>query len=243
MPTKDDMRWFKENFGEKINAALQGTPFTLDLMTALACQESGEIWAVLRKKDLSLDRILELCTGDTLDVPKRNAKAFPRNKEDLVAFPQGDQMFKVARQALLDMAEFIPGYEGPVANKNKFCHGFGIFQYDIQFFKKEPNYFLNREYADFDKCLARAIGELQNGRKTCGFQDKPSLTDEQLAFVAIAYNTGGFKAARGLKQGHSKVQRESVGFLRREDPSFIRIEDRGRRCQTGRDAPKLRTAF
>ena len=42
--------------------------------TALACQETGEVWPILRKKDLSVDRILELCVGDTLD----SRSAFPR---------------------------------------------------------------------------------------------------------------------------------------------------------------------
>ena len=32
--------------------------------------------------------------------------------------------------------------------------------------------------------------------------NKPSLTDTELATVAIAYNTGGFNPAKGLKQGH-----------------------------------------
>ena len=72
MPNASDMRWFKTNFQNKVNAAIQGTPFTLDLMTALACQETGEIWPILRKTDLSIDRILELCVGDTIDAPSRS---------------------------------------------------------------------------------------------------------------------------------------------------------------------------
>ena len=38
MPNVNDMRWFKQQFHQKIDAALQGTPYTLDFMTALACQ-------------------------------------------------------------------------------------------------------------------------------------------------------------------------------------------------------------
>jgi len=71
VPTKEDMRWFKQTFGEKIEPALQGTPFTLDLLTALACQETGEIWPILRKKNLTTDRILELCVGDSIDARNR----------------------------------------------------------------------------------------------------------------------------------------------------------------------------
>jgi hypothetical protein len=198
MPNTEDMRWFKQQFHEKINAALEGTPYSLDFMTALACQETGEVWPILRKKDLSVDRILELCVGDTLD----SRSAFPRSRAELVSVPNGSRMFEIARRALEDMAHFIPSYQRVVLNPNKFCHGFGIFQYDLQFFKEEdPDYFLEQRYANFDECLKKAIGELGNATKRIHFQNKPELTDLEMAFVAIAYNTGGFNPARGLKQG------------------------------------------
>jgi hypothetical protein len=202
MPDKCDMRWFKQTFQQKIEAALQGTPFTLDFMTALACQETGEVWPTLRKKNLTLDRILELCVGDTLDFPNRSA--FPKNKAALVAatIPNGQQMFNLARQALVEMAQFVHSYHGAASNPDKFCHGYGIFQFDIQFFLNEPSYFLQKEYANFDKALQKALGELQTARKKIGLQHQTTLTDLELAHVAIAYNTGGFKPSLGLKQGH-----------------------------------------
>jgi hypothetical protein len=201
MPDNCDIRWFKQTFGGKINAALRGTPFTLDFVTALACQETGEVWPILRKKDLSLDRLLELCVGDTLDTPNRSA--FPKNKAALIAFTNGQAMFDVARQALVDMAQFISSYRGAANRPNKFCHGFGVFQFDIQFFKNDPNYFLNKDYADFDKCLARALRELKEAqRKISALKNKTELTDREMAHVAIAYNTGGFNPAKGLDQGH-----------------------------------------
>jgi hypothetical protein len=199
MPNANDMRWFKRNFHEQIDAAVKDTPFTLDLMTALACQETGEVWPILRKTDLSLDRILELCVGDTLDAPNRSA--FPKNKAALVAEPKGQEMFDLAHQALVDMAQFIDSYKGVAKKADKFCHGYGIFQFDLQFFKGEPNYFLEKRYANFDECLQKALGELQNAKKRAGFQDRPTLTDLELAFVCIAYNTGHFNPAKGLKQG------------------------------------------
>ena len=69
-------------------------------------------------------------------------------------------MFAIARQGLVDMAAYIPDYRGAAARPDKFCHGFGIFQLDLQFFKTEPDYFLSRRYADFDTALARCVGEL-----------------------------------------------------------------------------------
>ena len=208
MAIKDDIRWFKTQFQDKIRTAVQGTPYTVDMLTAIAVQETGEIWRILRKKDLSVDRVLELCVGDTFDgssSPPRSA--FPTSKAQLLTQPNGQQMFDIARQALKDMAEYIPGYDGVAANPKKFCHGFGIFQYDLQFFKtgtpeSDPDYFLQKRYANFDACLQKALKELRAKTIRIGYQNKATLTDLEMAHVAIAYNTGGFKPALGLKQGH-----------------------------------------
>lgn len=207
MPDKDDMRWFKQQFHEKINAAVAGTPYSLDFMTALACQETGEVWPILRKKDLSVDRILELCVGDTID----GRSAFPRSKAELVAAPNGQKMFDIARAALVDMAQFITSYKGMAAKPDKFCHGFGIFQYDIQFFKDEdPNYFLQRRYTSFDASLGKALDELKSAAKRIGLHTKPALSDMEMTFVAIAYNTGGFNPAKGLKQGFRPKDKNGI---------------------------------
>ena len=155
MPKADDIRWFKEQFQTSIKAAIQGTPFSVDMITAVACQETGFIWQVLRKRQLSVDRILELCVGDTIDARPdgKGRRVFPKTKAELLSKARGDEMFAIARQALIDMAQHISGYSSAVANPNKFCHGFGIFQFDLQFFPNEPDYFLQKRYANFDDCL------------------------------------------------------------------------------------------
>jgi hypothetical protein len=185
MPTPENMLWFKQQFRAQIEAAVQGTPFTLDMLTAIASQETGEIWPTLRKAGLSVERILELCVGDTLDAGGgRDPKAFPKNKAELVAYPRGVEMFGIARQALEDMAKYIKGYQPILANKNKFCHGFGIFQMDIQYFKVDPDYFLQKRYADFGECLAKCIGELKeklNTVKTLAhLRGKSKLSEQEL---------------------------------------------------------------
>lgn len=201
--TADDISWFKRQFRHPIQAALPGTPFDVDMIVAIACQETGYIWSVLRKKDLPLDRVLALCVGDTIDFrgPGKGRQAFPRNKEALVAAPNGEAMFDIARQALVDMAAFIPGYKDAAANPKKFCHGFGVFQRDLQFFKDDSDYFLQRRYEIFPDTLAQCLGELRRGLKKLGFEARTSLTDEDFAKVAIAYNTGGYNPVKGLKQG------------------------------------------
>jgi len=204
MPNAQDAFWFKSQFQPAIDKAIAGTPFSVDMITAFACQETGEIWPALRRQGLPTSRILELCVGDTIDASPSGGgrRAFPKNKAELLLSPQGDRMFAIARQGLVDMASHIPAYRGAASRPDKFCHGFGIFQLDLQFFKSEPDYFLSRRYADFDTALARCVGELKSALKRIGWQAKTSLTDAEMAGVAIAYNTGRYDPAKGLKQGY-----------------------------------------
>lgn len=200
MPNIDSIRWFKTNFQDQIQNAVNGTPFTVDFLTAIACQETGHIWGTLRMK-LTTGEVLAMCVGDTLDADK-GRKAFPKTKAELLAKPDGQRMFEIGRKALQEMAQLVPGFKGAASNPNKFCHGFGIFQYDIQFFLVDPDYFLEQRYAGFDASLTKALEELTAKQKKIGLGDRTTLTDLELAAVAIAYNTGRFTPSKGLKQGH-----------------------------------------
>jgi hypothetical protein len=204
MPNRQDVIWFKSQFQPQIEAAIAGTPFSVDMIAAFACQETGEIWPALRRQGLPTARILELCVGDTIDGSPTGGgrRAFPKNKAELLQAVHGDRMFEVARQGLVDMAGYIPAYRGAAARPDKFCHGFGIFQLDLQFFKTDPDYFVSRRYADFDVAVGRCVGELKSALKRLGWQAKASLSDAESAGVAIAYNTGRYDAAKGLKQGY-----------------------------------------
>lgn len=201
MPNAADVSWLKTEFQPALELAILGTPLTVDFMVALACQETGELWPILRRKGLGRDEVLALCVGDTLDADKGRS-AFPKTKADLVAASQGPQMFAIARQALIDMAKHVPPYRPAAANSTKFCHGFGLFQRDLQFFLNDPGYFLNRDYEQFDKTLGEALGELKRALKKLGFDGRASLSDLELCAVGITYNTGGYKPAKGLKQGY-----------------------------------------
>ncbi|MFK8332751.1 hypothetical protein M2D63_022345 [Pseudomonas sp. BJa5] len=201
MPNSADVLWFKTQFQASIEPRLAGLPFTVDFITAIACQETGHVWSVLRSKSMTTSQILALCVGDTLDADKGRS-AFPKTKSDLLAVPGGAAMFDLAHKALVDMAEHIPGFAAVAKKPNKFCHGFGLFQRDLQFFKTDPNYFLDRRYEHFDDTLDMCLGELKRGLKKLGFQGRSQLTNLELAAVAIAYNTGGFNPKKGLQQGH-----------------------------------------
>jgi hypothetical protein len=200
MRTKDAIGWFKTNFGPTLDTAVSGTPFTVDMVTAIAYQETGYIWSVLLDKQLSLQKVLELSVGDTIDAPGRSV--FPRGKGELIAAPRGQEMFRIARQALIDMAQYIAGYDKVVRNPNKFCHGYGIFQYDIQFFKDDPDFFLQRKWCDIAACIGKLLTELRQAMQRQCWANKATLTDTERVFVAIAYNKGRANPALGFKQGY-----------------------------------------
>jgi hypothetical protein len=204
MTEKEGMTWFKNQFRNAIQAATAGTPITLDLVTAIAMQESySDAWGLIYKT-MPVDEILMRCVGDTFDAPNRSA--FPVDKAALLApaIPNGQQMFDIAREALTMLAGFNHGYSAVSRNPNKFCHGYGIFQYDIQFFKEiDPDFFLQKKWYSFDECLQKCLGELTSGAKQL-YPGNNNLTDEQLTYVAIGYNIGAGKVRLdgGFKQGH-----------------------------------------
>jgi hypothetical protein len=198
---EDGIRWFKSQFGQATAAAFSGTPFTLDLLTAIAVQETyGDVWGPLFLSQPA-DEVLRLCVGDTIDWPKR--RAFPRTKADLLKEPQGDAMFEVARSALEEIAEFNEVYGNVFKSyPDKFCHGFGIFQYDIQHFKTNPQFFIEKKWYSFSECLVVFRSELEDALKRAYPSGKSKLTDDEAVYVAIAYNAGSVDFSLGFKQGH-----------------------------------------
>lgn len=207
MFNKDAVRWFKANFQDEIQKAIKGTPFSVDLITAIAMQETGYIWSKLYTQ-MPVDEVLALCVGDTLDQKVVNGvnkgrSAFPKSRAELEQYPNGKLMFSIARRALEKMAAKVPGYASAVANKNKFCHGFGIFQYDLQHFRADPEYFLSYGWESFPKALGKCIAELKAAQKRIpSLRGETNLSDTERIAVAIAYNRGSYDPSRGLKQGH-----------------------------------------
>ena len=203
MAIKDEIKWFKEHFAGEIIPALAGTPLSIDLICAIAFQESGELWSKLRQH-LPREEILRLSVGDTLDEPNRSA--FPRNKAALIEVNQGQQMFDLAHQLLVEMGDAtgIETYQHLGTRPKKFVHGYGIFQYDLQFFRQDPDFFLQQRWKSIDACIDKMMIELRAALNQLGLSGSSSLTNLQSAFVAIVYNTGfgNFRESRGLKQGH-----------------------------------------
>ena len=110
-------------------------------------------------------------------------------------------MFDLAHESLVKMSQHVRSFATVAQRPNKFCHAYGIFQYDIQFFKTDPDYFLERRWRTFDASLGKCIEELQSAMTRVPIEDHSSLTDLDRVHIAIAYNTGRFRPTLGLKQG------------------------------------------
>ncbi len=209
--TTQGIAWFKNQFGAQIEAAVAGTPFSLDLLTAIAYQESSEIWGSIFDR-LPVSEVLKVCVGDTLDAPARSA--FPKNKAALLARQNGSAMFTIARQALVDIGQYNSGYASVAhMNADKFCHGYGIFQYDLQFFKDDPDFFLQKRWYDFDQCLIKVVAELKEALRKAYSPAKTTLTPRESVFVAIAYNNGVPDINGTFSQGFRDSDGEYYGDL------------------------------
>lgn len=206
------MLWFKDTYQDKINKKLPGTPFDLPLIMAIAYQETGYVWSKMIGKTTP-DDLLLCCTGDTLDFPKRNA--FPKNREELEAYKDGKEMFSVAREALKNVGRWNTTFKNLYENNpDKFCRGYGIFQYDLQHFKINPTFFLQKEWADIDKIIDMVINELKAARdRIKTYKGKTTLTNTEKIYVAIAYNKGSADITQDFKQGHKNDSGKYYGEL------------------------------
>jgi hypothetical protein len=59
-----------------------------------------------------------------------------------------------------------------------------------------------KKYEQLGETLQKCLNELDEAMQRMGWAEKKSLTDYEMACVAIAYNTGRFKPNKGLKQGY-----------------------------------------
>jgi hypothetical protein len=202
---QDAMIWMHTTFGADITAALAGTPISEKLVIAIGIQETYYLWAKMYKTATPAE-VLAVCVGDTIDYPRRKT-AWPKNRAELEAHPKGKAMFKSARAALERLAKVNAGFAGPAKNPDKFCHGFGMFQYDIQFFKTDPDFFLKETWATWGGTLSRGVMELKDKMAGLYGPGKTALSHDEAAFLAIAYNQGVKKTKANMsslrfKQGH-----------------------------------------
>lgn len=211
MSAHKEIVWFLETFGARIETAIKETPFTLPMFAGIAYQETGYLWPHIRKLTDGEEAFLEACVGDIIGAPRRNA--FPRSSTDLKALPNGTKMYDIGRDAMRALGEVAPVYAKYVRHKERFCRGYGLFQYDLQFFKEDPNYFLSKGWSSFDGTFGKALSEATTKAKRLKLYHDSKHTIDEATKVAIAYNRGSYNLDLGLQQGHKNAAGEFYGEL------------------------------
>lgn len=152
-------RWVKQNFAGPMASAVKKTPFSVDLLCGITCQETAYFWLNFIAS-LSPAEVLARCVLDASgDFPDTRRSAFPRNT---AAFSKryGDEFTNL----LIDEANktrALRGY-GP---KQWVYKGYGIYQYDLQAVVDDEPFFSDRKWYNFDECLDRVLRELQEKYK------------------------------------------------------------------------------
>lgn len=147
--------WLLRNFAAQIEQAVQGTPLDADLVAAIACKETANVWLHWIDR-LSPAEVLARCVFDgSGDVPGTSRSAFPRNAADFRA-AVGDAL----TDALIDEANETRKLRG-FGPQRWLYKGYGLFQYDLQHFKTDPDFFRNRQWGDFGACIDRFMREMR----------------------------------------------------------------------------------
>ena len=174
-------KWLTTNFGAALSAATVGKAYGVKHLCAIVCQETAYKW-IKWKDDLTPAQILAACVFDASgDYPGASRSAFPVNT---AAFRQAygpaftDMLIEEANKA-----RRIQGW----SDAAWVYKGYGIFQYDLQHVTRDRAFFEQKQWYDFDSCLARCCAELDT---------KLRATGGDLWKAIKAYNGSGARATR-----------------------------------------------
>jgi hypothetical protein len=177
--TRKATRWLMTHFGDSFTRAAEGTPFGVELLCGIVCQETVALWLPFIERGLPPSEVLGRSIGDASgDYPGTSRSAFPRNTaafRDLYGDAFTDMLISEANasRALRGM--------GP---KRWVYKGYGIFQYDLQHVAVDERFFRDRQWYDLAACVDRAMKELQRKFRRTG----------ELWAAVKAYNGAGPRA-------------------------------------------------
>jgi len=149
-------RWLMSNFGDPLRAAVRSKPYKTEHLCAIVCQETAYKWLKWTSTQTP-KTIIERCVFDASgDYPGTTRGAFPKNSADFKAV-YGAELTKL----LIEEANITRRLQG-WDDKTWVYKGYGIFQYDLQHIKTDPDFFRERQWYDFSICLNRACKELDD---------------------------------------------------------------------------------
>jgi hypothetical protein len=173
--------WLKQHFELQIKEMIAGTPWSVNDVCAIFCQETAYKVLLWIDKFEPLE-ILARCVFDSSgDFPGRPRYVWPRNKAEFEKV-YGPFVTKM----LIDEGNLqrkMPQRDAPTgySEADYLYKGYGIFQNDLQNIKTDPEFFLFKKWYNFSDCMQRLVGELNS---------KAALHDN-LRSIAKAYNGTG----------------------------------------------------
>jgi len=172
-------RWLVTHFREPLQQSVEGTPFSVELLCGIACQETAFLWLPFVKAGMSASEVLARSIGDASgDAPNTTRSAFPQNTAAFQA-EFGDEFTDLLIEEA-NASRKLRGF-GP---KRWVYKGYGLFQYDLQHVHVNEQFFRDRQWYELEHCLENVISEL-----TTKFRIKNEL------WAAVkAYNGSGARA-------------------------------------------------
>jgi hypothetical protein len=155
------IKWMKENFGSKIALAVEGTPFTINHICGIFCQETlykVALWIGKYDAETILARCIMDASGDMAGTSR---SAFPKNKDAFLAKYGPDTTAMLIAEG--NKGRAMPQLDAPGGYKRAeyLYKGYGIFQNDLQNILTNPAFFIEKGWYSFDHCLAGVINELK----------------------------------------------------------------------------------
>lgn len=170
--------WLDTHFGEKCETIVTDTPFTRELIYAIACKETA-IYFYDWTKDHTPTEVLGRCVFDASGDVTGTRNAFPKNTSEFV----GKYGQKIADD-LIEEANKTRAMRG-FGPKQWVYAGYGLFQYDLQNIQTDETFFTQKLWYNIDDCLARIIKELNT---------KWKAHPNDLFHTIMAYNGSGPRA-------------------------------------------------
>jgi hypothetical protein len=170
--------WLEQHYGNDCAAATAGTPFTKELLYAIACQEAA-IYFYDWTRDHTPEEVLGRCVFDASGDVNGTRLAFPKNT---------DAFIERYGQELADMliaeankTRVMRGF-GP---KQWVYAGYGLFQYDLQHIQTDETFFREKQWYQMNHCLEKVMKELKT---------KWAAYPNDLFKTIKAYNGSGARA-------------------------------------------------
>jgi hypothetical protein len=177
-------QWLKLHFGEEIKQAVAGTPWDIDLVCAIACQETAYKWLLWIDK-YPADIILQRCVFDASgDLPGTKRSAFPVNRAAFEQHYGKELAAMLVAEANKQRAMPQPDAPGGYKPAQYLYKGYGIFQNDLQNIVADRSFFQEKKWYNMRDCLSHLVQELNNKAQQVG----------NLRNIVRAYNGRG-KAA------------------------------------------------